>query len=453
MMSVDFEKKSIEQVYAEFLNPGQVDLMREIGFLIHMEKAEGTRLWTNEGKEYVDFFGGYGVLAFGHAHPDITQVAIEYLQGKRPVVCQASLLSSTALLAQYLVGEVYGHPAKVFFSNSGTEAVEAALKTAKAYHGSSRHGILSLEGGFHGKSIGSLSVSGREKYKEPFYPLMPGGKNIKINDTATAVREIKSRRYAAFILETVQGEGGVNVCTQEYIDAVAQVCRETDTILIDDSVQTGFNRCEGFYGLESYGVKPDIICLSKALGAGIVPIGATITADRVWNKVYGRKDRCLAHTSTYGGNGLACAIGLKACQLASGLDLTENCLDRSEQLMLGLQTIAGEFPGLVEEVRGKGMLLGIEMRKLGGISGGAIGLMGHLTSGTSGNDLSAALLAGLLRQRGYLTVFTLNQPNVVRIEPPLIVTAEECDGFLGAVRESLTDLRDNRIRSALKIKN
>jgi len=425
--------------------------MGEIGFLLEVERARGTKVTDSKGKVYTDFFGGYGVLTFGHNHPVIADAIRAHLDYEAPIVCQASLLRPTANLAEQLVDEVYGRPGYVFFGNSGTEAVEAAIKVAKGYHGERRHGILSLDGGFHGKTIGSLSVSGREKYKQLFRPLMPGGVTVPINDIAAVTRELNTKKYAAIIIETVQGEGGVHVCTPEFIAAVAEACQRTKTLLIDDSVQTGLGRCGSMYGMQSYGVVPDIICLSKALGGGFVAIGATITRASVWEKVYGSNESCLAHTSTYGGNGLATTVGLAALSLVTD-ELMLNCDFRSEQLITGLQEIARDFSDLVEDVRGQGLLLGIEMKALSGITGKLIGGFGHLTSGTSGSDLTAALVAGLLRQRGFLTVFTLNQPNVIRIEPPLIVTEEECAAFLLALRESLKQLREEKLSAALNVK-
>lgn len=396
--------------YQRHINPYLARLVSFAGFGVEM-RGEGCYLYDHEGRKFLDCLGGYGTFALGHRHPAVV-AAVRAQLDDLALSGKAFFTKQAADLAEKLATITPSGLEFAFFCNSGTEAVEAALKFAKA--STKRSKIVSTVGSYHGKTIGALSATGREKYRKPFEPLMPGVEFVPYGDSKAAIAAI-DRSTAAMIVEPVQGEGGIIVPPAGYLRDLREACGENGALLIADEVQTGFGRTGKLFGCEHDGVSPDLMPLAKALGGGVMPLGAVVGTKAVWDAVY--SENPLAHTSTFGGNALACAAGL------AGIDvlLKENLAERSAilgvRLKAGFEAIQSDFKGMIAEVRGVGLMVGVEF----------------------GMDEVGELVVAQLLKRGLCVAYALNNPRVLRFEPPLIITEAEIDFALETFHEAVSE--------------
>lgn len=424
-------RQEIIELHKEYLNPSIVNLLSLIGFTKHYVKAEGCKVWDDEGNVYLDFLGGFGALNLGHNHPKVLE-AIEKVR-HLPNLLQASLGAFAGVLAHNLAQIAPGKLQRSFFCNSGTEAVEGALKLARIATGKTK--ILAAENSFHGKTFGALSATGRDKYQNPFKPLVPDFYHFPFGDTIVVEKYLKKKDVAAVILEPIQGEGGIVVPPAGYLKSIRELCNKFDALLILDEVQTGFGRTGKMFACEHEQVEPDIMCLAKSLGGGIVPIGAYIATDTVWKKGYKGVEKATLHSSTFGGNTLACAVAIAAIEVILAENMIKNAQEMGRYLLTKLKEQMKNYP-LVKDVRGKGLLIGMEFNQFEGflnaISGGFVGKMA--------NEYTGSMVAGeLLNKHNIITAYTLNNPNVIRFEPPLTIGKEEIDQLLNALRNILSD--------------
>ncbi len=390
--------------YRAFVNPALARVMKLSGSPVEV-RAQGTTIWDHAGKAYLDFAGGYGVFTLGHSHPRVVaavkaQLDLMALSGKTMFDPLAGRLARA--LAEIAPGDLR----LSFFTNSGTEAVEGALKLARA--ATKRAKFVATRNAFHGKTLGALSVSGREAYQRPFAPLLADVVHVPYGDAGALAEALENA--AAFIVEPVQGEGGVNVPPPGYLAAARAHCDRTGALLIADEVQTGLGRCGFLFACERDGVVPDVLALAKGLSGGVVPIGAYIARPGVWNAAYGKAP--LLHTSTFGGNPLACAAALAGLDVLRSEGLVANARLRGEQLLAGAARIASEYPGVIREVRGLGLLVGVELR----------------------NEGYGGTIIPEMMKRGVTAAWTLNAQRVIRLEPPLIVNEDEITRALEALR-------------------
>lgn len=412
--------------FRDYVNPGFLSYRKSVtsgGDFGAVEwRASGPNtLVDTQGKEYLDCLGGYGIFNVGHRNPTVL-AAVESQLAKQPLHSQELLDPMRAMLAKTLAALTPGSLQYSFFSNSGTEAVEAALKLAKAYQAPrGRFTFIATSGAFHGKSLGALSATAKQAFRQPFMPLLPGFHHVPFGDIEAmkqqvALCEKRGDGIAAIILEPIQGEGGVIVPPAHYLPAVRALCDEIGALLILDEVQTGMGRTGKMFACEHYGVQPDILCLAKALGGGVMPIGATVATEAVFSVLF---DNPFLHTTTFGGNPLACTAALATINVL----LTQNLADRAAQqgafLLDGLRQLATEYPELIVEVRGLGLLQAIEFRE---------------------NEIGYAFASELFK-RGILVAGTLNNAKSVRIEPPLTITHNQCAQVLLQAGEVLKKLR------------
>ncbi|QUL99144.1 MAG: aspartate aminotransferase family protein [Candidatus Fermentithermobacillus carboniphilus] len=432
--ALSLDRKTGGDLFARYVNPGLKTLLSAIGFDKSFVRAEGVTVYDDSGQRYLDFLGGYGSLPFGHNPQDVIR-DIERAGG-RPNFLQAQASALQAALAHDLAEITPGDLEVTFFSNSGTEAVESALKLARAATG--RTYFVYCTGAFHGKTFGSLSVGGREKYKKPFEPLVPGCLEVPFGDAGALEEALKTEKCAAFIVEPIQGEAGVVVPPDGYLVRARELTRQYGTLLIVDEVQTGFGRTGKMFASEHEKVVPDIMCLAKALGGGVMPIGATIATRRVWDQAYGGLSKAILHTSTFGGGARACAAGLSTIQKIVREKLWERASTLGEYFIRGLLTLKERYR-TIKEVRGKGLLIGLEFEKP------VSGLLDQITAGSINNiarEYYASLVAGeLLNKYHVITAYTLNNPNVMRLEPPLIVEKDEIDYVLNALEDIFSKKR------------
>ncbi len=417
-------------LFSRYVNPGLKTLQSVVGFDKRFVRGDGVSVYDEEGNRYLDFVGGYGCLPFGHSPSDILAALDEVKEV--PNYLQVMTSPFQAALAHDLAQIVPEGLEITFFSNSGTEAVESALKLARGAMG---EGVfVYCTGAFHGKTLGSLSVGGREKYKKPFYPLVPGTVEVPFGDADALEKALRDNKVAAFITEPIQGEAGVMVPPPGYLRKARELTRRHGALFILDEVQTGFGRTGKMFASQHDGVRPDILCLAKALGGGVMPIGATIATRKVWEKAYGGLSRAILHTSTFGGGARACAAGLASIQKIVREGLAERAAELGAYCLNGLKTLKERYK-LVEDVRGIGLLMGIEFRRPGGI-------LDVLTAGSvnkiAEEYIGALVASELMKRHKVITVYTLNNPNVIRLEPALTVTKEEIDFVLNALEDVLS---------------
>lgn len=441
--ALNLSRKEAGDLFAKHVNPGLKTMLSAIGFDKNFVRAEGIFVYDDAGTRYLDFLGGYGSLPFGHNPKDV--LAGVEKTSSHPNFLQARASSLQAALAHDLAAILPGDLSMAFFCNSGAESVEGALKMARIATG--KQVFIHCTGAFHGKTLGALSVGGREKYKTPFQPLIPGCVEVPFGDIRALEQALDQHRCAAVIMEPVQGEAGVIVPPEGYLKQVRELTDAHDTLLILDEVQTGLGRTGTMFACEHEGVVPDIMCLAKALGGGVMPLGATVATRKVWEKAYGGLSKAVLHTSTFGGGARACAAGLVTISKLVEENLAERARDLGEYFLNGLRTLQKSYK-TIKEVRGKGLLIGLEFDKP------VEGLLDKLTAGAINEfakEYYASLVAGeLLGKHQVITAYTLNNPNVMRLEPPLTVTKDQIDYVLNAL-EDIFSQRKGLLRMALSV--
>lgn len=390
-------------------------------FPIALDRGEGCRLWDAQGGEYLDFVAGIATCTLGHAHPALVEAVTQQIQ-KLHHVSNLYYIPEQGELAKWLVEHSCAD--RAFFCNSGAEANEGAIKLARKY----AHKVLNIEqpviltanASFHGRTLATITATGQPKYQKNFDPLVPGFYYVPYNDIEAlkgAIAHLDSagkRQVAGILLEPLQGEGGVRPGDASYFQQVRQICDETGILLILDEVQVGMGRAGKQWGYENLGIEPDIFTSAKGLGGGI-PIGATLC--KSFCDIFQPGD----HASTFGGNPFACGAALAVCHTIERDRLLENTTQRGEQLRAGLNAIAQNYPQLIAEVRGWGLINGME-------------LQGE-TEITSLDIVKAAMTEGLL--------LVPAGPKVVRFVPPLIVSESEVNGALEALGFAIAKLMKN----------
>jgi acetylornithine/succinyldiaminopimelate/putrescine aminotransferase/acyl-CoA synthetase (AMP-forming)/AMP-acid ligase II/predicted amino acid dehydrogenase/acyl carrier protein len=390
-------------------------------------RGEGSWLWDETGRRYLDFLAQYGALPFGFNPPRIWAAINAVQESGEPSFIQPSFLNAAGELAERLLAVAPPGMAYVTFANSGAEAVEAAIKLCRST--TRRQGMLSASNGFHGKTLGALSATDKEKYQKPFGAPVAGFDYVPYGDLEALRRALSTGRYAGFLVEPVQGEGGIVEPPAGYLRFARKLCREAGTLFVVDEIQTGLGRTGEMFVCCKMGITPDIMTVAKALGGGLIPIGACLATATAYNE-----DFALKHTSTFAGNALACRAGLATLDLLEENDraLIKRVAENGARLKDGLLELKRRFPGLISEVRGRGYLLGVSF----GLNRYSVGegLLGYLGE----QEAFTFLVVGhLLHFEGVRIGCTLNQGGVIRIEPPLTATWEECLFFLRALERVL----------------
>ena len=389
----------------ELIRVSQEVLTQNYGrFPIVLVKGEGCRVWDVEGKEYLDFVAGIGVCNLGHCYPKVVQAIREQAE-KLLHVSNLYHIEPQIQLARILVEHSFAD--RVFFCNSGTEANEAAIKLARKYSqdkfGSGRHEIISLLKSFHGRTLGALAATGQEKFHKGFEPLLPGFKFVP-QDDISAMEAAISASTCAVLVEPIQAEGGVNLPAENYLRELKRLCERGKILLIYDEVQVGMGRTGKLFAYEHYGAPPDILTMAKGLAGG-VPIGAMLATEKVAQSFTPG-----THAATFGGNPLATAAGVAALRATLEDGVLENCRKVSSHFLQRLQVLKNKY-SFVKEVRGKGLMIGLELAR-------------------EGKSVVQECL-----QRGFLINCT--NETVLRFIPPLIITTKEIDRLVQALDEIL----------------
>ncbi len=394
--------------YEKYINPGIAALVKFMGLESVEAEAQGCYVTDCDGARYLDCLGGPGVFTMGHRHPRIIE-AVHAQIDRMPLSSHLLLNPVTAELAERIAQIAPGELQCTFFCNSGAEAVEGALKAARMHTG--RPHYVAAEGAFHGKTFGALSASGREVYRKPFEPLLDGFSHVPFGDAEALARAVDGQT-AAVILEPIQCEAGIRVPPDGYLTAAREICDAAGALLILDEIQTGLARTGKMWACDWDGVVPDIMTVGKAIGGGVAPLGAFVARPEVWSIF---SENPYVHTTTFGGNPLACSAALAALDVIAEEDLAAKSAQRGEQLLAGVRALAGEFPHVVRDVRGRGLLVGVEFPD---------------------SDVGGLVISGLM-QRKILAAYALNNPEVLRLEPPAVIDESEIGHVIDCLREAL----------------
>ena len=405
--------EEVMQKYEKFINPSSTRLLRFMGLSSIEAHAEGWTITDTEGKSFIDCLGGYGMFAVGHRHPKVLE-AVERELHNMPMCGKVLFNEPAAMLAEKLAEITPGALQYNFFCNSGTEAVEGCLKVARLATG--RKKFVAAHNAFHGKTFGSLTATGRDLYRDPFKPLLDGFTHVPFNDIP-ALEQAVDENTAAVILEPVQGEGGINVPADGYMKQAEEIAHKNGALLIADEVQTGIGRTGTWFGVEHDGAKPDLMAVAKALGGGIMPIGSVIGTEEAWQ---GLIEAPFLHTSTFGGGQMACAAGVATLQVIEEENLLQRSAETGAYFKKGIKAIAKEFPQVIKEVRGRGMMIGMDLTKEG----------------------AGGMLMALMIDQHIIVAYTLNNPKVIRIEPPLIMPKSVVDHVLEVLRNSIKQVAE-----------
>jgi ornithine--oxo-acid transaminase len=418
-------------LHAKYVNPAWVKSMQLIGYDRIYTRAEGCYLWDESGRRYLDCVSSFCASNIGHNHPVVRRALVEALSESLPNLIQLDIPLLRGLLAEELVKRVPWLD-MVFFGNSGSEAIEAALKFARCV--TKRPRILYANDSYHGVTYGALSVTGHPMWREGFEPFLPETKAIPFNDADALERDLASGNVAAVILEPIQVGGGIIIPSDGYLPRVQELCRKHKAILIFDEIHTGFGRTGTFLAAEHWKVEPDIVCLSKGLSAAMVPVSAVVTRKEIMQAVFSRLDRSEVHATTFGGNNLAMISGLASLAVLDGENLLARCHEMGEYLLQSLQPFTLKYE-LVKAVRGKGLLVGVELGEPRSFMlRQAWMLMHKINPGL----FAQAFTIPLLEKHAVLTQVAGSNQDVLKVAPSLVATREDIDWFVRALDEVLT---------------
>jgi ornithine--oxo-acid transaminase len=406
-------------MHTRHLNEQFVRVLKTIGYDVGFQKGQGQYLYDRAGDRYLDLLSGFGVFAIGRNHPALRQALKSVLDADLPNLVQFDVSTLAGILAERLLEHV-PYLDKVFFANSGAETVEAAIKFARGATG--RPGIVYCSHAFHGLSYGALSLTDDPNFRLGFEPLLPGCTPIPFNDLAALERALSSKQVAAFIVEPIQGKG-INLPSDEFLPGALALCRKYGTLLVADEIQTGIGRTGKFLAVEHWNVEPDMVLLAKALSGGHVPVGALLTRKNIFDRIFNQMDRAVVHGSTFGKNDLAMAAGIATLDVIKADNLIEKAAKRGAELQMALTRLVPGYE-LLKEVRGKGLMIGVEF-----------GPPKSLRLKASWNVLETAnkglfcqlITVPLFKDHKILTQVAGHGSHTIKLLPPLVLTEEDCN--------------------------
>ena len=414
----------------ENINPQFARVLRLIGFDKIYVRGVGQYLYDEDGSEYLDMLAGYAVHNVGRNHPVVIQALKDLMDSQPATLVQMDAPLLSGLLAERLKELTPEALDTVYFTNSGTEGVETAIKFARK--STRRPRVLFCEHSFHGLSNGSLSLNADESYRTGFDPLIPGCDKVRLNDLDALSAELKKEDVAAFVLEPVQGKG-VFIAEDDYLRQARELCSRHGTALAFDEVQTGFGRTGRMFSLEHSGVEPDILIISKALSAGLIPVGAVLTKRSIYDGVFDSLDNCVVHSSTFGQGAYAMAAGIATLHVLEEEGLVENSRRMGELLLEGLRELAGRFE-LVKDVRGRGLMIGIELGEPASLK---LKMGWKLASKLQKGLVAQAMVMSLLADHRILTQVAGHGLEVIKLIPSLVIDESDVKRFLAAFEDVL----------------
>ena len=418
-----------EQYYANYVNPQWVRLLDLLRMNAQYVRCAGVELFTADGEVILDFLSGYCVHNAGHNHPYILEQLRNELSSRGPAMLQSHVLDLAGQLARRLCQLAGGKVRKVFFACSGSEGVESAIKFSRASTG--RSGLLYATGAFHGLTCGALSLMGDDFWREKFGAMLSDTVAVPFGNLEALRERLATKQFAAFFVEPIQSEAGIRIPGPEYLREASRLCARYGTLLVLDEVQTGMFRTGPFLAARHFDVQPDMIVMAKALSGGLVPCSAVLMSDEVYEAVYSSLKRSIVHTSTFSENAMSMRAGLATLDVLERENLGERALVMGDLLRTRLgQELSGYE--MVRDVRGMGMLSGIEFQAPRQVRLRlAFEAFQHIHAGMFGQ----VLVMRLFRDHAMLTQICGNNFMVLKVAPPLVVTEEQLEKFVGAVRE------------------
>ncbi len=423
-----------------YLNPQMGRILRTLGFDKSWRGGEGAHLIDAEGERYLDLFGGYGVFAIGRNHPEAVAAVEQVMAARTGNLPQLGVTLLSGVLAEELLRRAPDSVAAMVPASSGTEAVEAAIKIARAATGRAR--VLYAEHAFHGLTLGSLSLNGEAIFRDGFGPLLPQCEAVPYGDLDALRGELEREDVAAVVLEPIQGKG-VNIPPPDYLPAVQALCRDAGALFVCDEVQTGLGRTGRFLALEHSGLEPDVVCLAKALSGGLVPIGAVLVSRPAFDRVFDGMERAVRHGSTFGGNDLAAAAGLATLRVLQRESLVERAAQLGE-LLLSLTAPLVERYEVVRDVRGRGLMWAIEF---GPPAGRSRRLLWDAVERRQAGLFSQLITVPLFHEHRILCQVAGHRMNTIKALPALVIEESEIRRFAAALEEVVA--RAERYPSAL----
>ena len=443
------------ELHEQYLNNQMVRVLKTIGYDRNYKKAIGQYLYDQDNNEYLDLLSGFGVFAVGRNHPTVVSALQETLTLELPNLIQMDVSLLSGLLAEKILQTTPDNLSKMFFSNSGAEAVEAAIKFAR--YTTRREKILHCEHSFHGLTLGALSLNGEEIFREGFGPLLPGCAAIPFNDLDALEKALSNKDVAAFIVEPIQGKG-VNVPDDNYLPEVERLCKKYGTLFVADEIQTGIGRTGKFWAIDHWQVQPDMLLMAKALSGGFIPVGAVAMTRKIMDSVFNRMDRAVVHGSTFSKNNMAMAAGLATMQVLEDEKMIANSAAVGTDIIDSLSAMIDQYEFL-KEVRGKGLMIAIEFGAPKSLSLKAAWAM--LEKANKGLFCQMVTIP-LFKDHHVLSQVAGHGMNVVKLLPPLNLTQKDRDWIVSSFDEtianchqvpgSIWDLGKNLASHAMKAK-
>jgi len=425
------------ELYEEFVNPEWVRLLALLGMNVRYRLCTGTELHAEDGRVFLDFLSGYCVHNAGHNHPDIVEALREELASRGPAMLQSHVPETAGELASELCKRAGTQLSKVFFCSSGSVGIEAVIKFARAR--TRRQGIVYARGAFHGLTCGALSLMGNEFWREGFGTMLSDTFEVPFNDSAALEQVLTTNKIAAVVLEPIQGEAGIVDPEPGYLATVQDLCHRHGALLVLDEVQTGMGRTGRFLAGHHYGVTPDMVVMAKALSGGLVPCGAVLMTDEVYEAAYGSLKRAIIHTSTYSENGLAMRAGLATLAVLDKERLTERAEAIGEELRLRLRGALLPYE-MVREVRGMGLMNGIVFQPPRQMK---LRLSFEAFKAIHPGMFGQMLVRRLFHEHQILSQVCGNNFMVLKVAPPLVVTEAQIDSYLDAISSVVETLHSS----------
>ncbi len=419
-------------LHNQYLNPQMVKVLKTIGYDRVYNKAKGQYLYDDKGDEYLDLLSGFGVFALGRNHPTVATAIQDVLNAQLPDMVQMDVSLLSGLLAEKIISYCPGDINRMFFCNSGAEAVEAALKFSRYTTG--RTNVVHCEHSFHGLTLGALSLMGEDIFRQGFGPLLPGCHAVPFNDLETLDKALSRKDVAAFIVEPIQGKG-VNLPDDSYLIEAARLCNKYGTLFVADEIQTGIGRTGKFWAVDHWGVEPDMILMAKALSGGFIPVGAVAMKEFVMDKVFNRMDRAVVHGSTFSKNNMAMAAGIATIDVIEQNQLLANATNIGGKIMDELSKMIDRYEFL-KSVRGKGLMIAVEF---GAPTSFKLKTAWSLLETANKGLFCQMITIPLFAQHRILSQVAGHGMNVVKLLPPLVITEKDKDNIIDSFDDVIAD--------------
>ena len=418
-------------LHTAHLNEQMVRVLQTIGYDVGFRAGQGQYLFDRRGDRYLDLLSGWGVFGIGRNHPVLRDALKAVLGSDLPNLIQMDVSVLSGVLAERLLNYTPWLD-KVFFSNSGAEAVEAAMKFARCATG--RPEIVYADHAFHGLSYGALSLTGDPQFRNGFGTMLPGCVEVPFDDLVALEQKLASKQVAAFIVEPIQGKG-VNIPADDYLAGAQALCRKYGTLFVADEIQTGLGRTGKFLAIEHWGVEPDMVLIAKALSGGHVPVGAVICRKKIFEKVFSRMDKAVVHGSTFSKNDMAMAAGLATLEVIESEGLVTNAAAKGERLMASFREMAGRHEFL-KTVRGKGLMIGLEFGSPRSLK---LKAAWSLLETANAGLFSQIIVIPIFKDHKIVVQVAGHGLNVIKLLPPLTITDADCDWIEGSFEDVIAD--------------